>query len=88
MNDKEKAITTIGIVIPVEWEENGKPIAYALSSYDEKEYLIDEKSDIGKKLSTVEKIKLRVTGTLGPVVHNRRVLYVNGFEEMLPPDEP
>ncbi len=77
---KIETITTVGIVIPVDWEENGKPIAYALSSYEEKEYLIDIRTELGKKLSTIEKQKIRVTGTLGSIVNNRRMISIDSYE--------
>lgn len=83
-NRENETITTVGVVIPVEWEENGKAVAHALSSYEEKEYLIDIRTDLGKELAAVEKQKIRVTGTLGPVVNNRRIIYVNSYETLFP----
>jgi hypothetical protein len=83
MNDaKKETVTTVGVVIPVEWEENGKPVSFALSSYEEKEYLIDMRTEQGKQLSTIEKQKIRVTGTLGRVVNNRRIISVNSYDQL------
>ncbi len=81
-NTKKDTITTTGVVIPVAWEESGKPVSFALSSYEEKEYLIDMRTKLGKQLSTMEKQKIRVTGTLGHVVNNRRMLSVNSYEPL------
>ena len=39
---------------------------------------------MGKKLSTIEKQKIRVTGTLGRVVKKRRVISVKSYEQFLP----
>jgi len=41
MKEGGKIITRRGIVIPVDWDENGKVIAAALSTHKEEEYLID-----------------------------------------------
>jgi hypothetical protein len=81
-NTKEKPITTVGVIIPVEWEESGKPVSFALSSYEEKEYLIDVRTELGKQLSTIEKQKVRVNGILGRVVNNRRMILVNSYEQL------
>jgi hypothetical protein len=87
-NTEKETITTVGVVIPVEWEENGRPVAFAISSYEEKEYLIDLRTKMGKKLSTIEKQKIRVTGTLGRVVKKRRVISVKSYEQFLPDSPP
>ena len=79
---KKETITTVGVIIPVEWEENGKPVSFALASYEEKEYLIDVRSELGKQLSTIEKRKVRVNGTLGRVVNNRRIIFVNSYDQL------
>jgi len=81
---EKETITTVGVVIPVEWEENGRPVAFAIASYEEKEYLIDLRIKMGKKLAAIEKQKIRVTGTLGRVVKKRRVISVKSFERFLP----
>ena len=81
-NINKKPITTMGVVIPVEWDENGTPTAFAFSTYEEKEYLIDLQSEIGKKLSAAIKQKIRVTGTLGRLIKNRRVLLVESYEKL------
>ena len=75
-------ITTVGIVIPVEWEADGRPIAFALASYEEEEYLINLRTRMGRDLASVEKQKIRVTGTLGPTVKNRRMLSVKSYERL------
>ena len=80
---KNESITTVGIVIPVDWSENGNPIAYALSSYEEKEYLIDVGTELGKELTKIEKQKIRVHGTLGDYVNNRRMIMIKSYERLL-----
>lgn len=79
---KEEPITTMGIVVPVEWDTDGQPMAYAFSTYEEKEYLIDIRTPVGKELTGIEKQKIRVTGTLGPAIKNRRVILVSSYERV------
>jgi hypothetical protein len=81
---EKETITTVGVVIPVEWEETGRPIAFALASHEEKEYLIDLRTRMGKKLAAIEKQKIRVTGTLGRFVKKRRVISVQSYEQFHP----
>lgn len=84
---KKESITTIGVVIPVEWDINGKPSAYAFSTYEENEYLIDIRTDLGKEISAIEKQKISVTGTLGRMVKNRRVISITRYEKLFSSDE-
>jgi hypothetical protein len=77
---KKEQITAIGIVVPVEWDENGRPSAHAISSYDEEEYLIDIRTETGKRLSGVDRQKIRATGTLGTRIKNRRMITINSYE--------
>ena len=37
----DKPLTIKGIVIPVDWDEEGKVVAAAISTHNEDEYLID-----------------------------------------------
>lgn len=79
---ENETITTVGVVIPVEWEDNGRPVAFAISSYEEKEYLIDLRTRVGKELAGIEKQKIRVTGTLGRAVKKRRVISIKSYEKL------
>jgi len=36
-----KIVSLHGIIIPADWDDKGKAIAYTLSTFDEKEYPID-----------------------------------------------
>ena len=80
MNDLKNVITATGIVIPVEWDTNGKAISFALSSYEEKEYLIDTRTKIGKQLSRIQKQKVYVKGNIVKNVKNRPILSVLAYE--------
>lgn len=82
MENNELQITAVGVVIPVEWDEKGTPRAFAVSTYKEQEYLIDNLTMSGRRLMKQVHRKIRVTGTLGLVVNNRRVITVNRFEQI------
>ncbi len=61
--EKERKIKVTGIVIPADWDSNGKAIAFAVSTFNEKEYLvryIDDKRDLEHFLGK----KVFVEGTL------------------------
>lgn len=59
----EKLITITGIVIPAAWDEGGHVTAVAISTPDEKEYLLDA---AGADLALADMIRqeIRVRGTL------------------------
>ena len=80
----QDSIITVGVVIPVAWDNNGNPMAFALSTYEEKEYLINDETELGKELMRMKKQKIRVTGTLGGVVNNRRVMTVSCYTQLPP----
>lgn len=55
--ERDRSIKVSGIVVPADWDSNGQVIAYAISTFNEKEYLIrhiDDRSDLeqflGKKV--------------------------------------
>ena len=79
---KKESITAIGVVIPVEWDQNGKPSAYAFSTYEENEYLIDTETGLGKEISAIRKQKISVTGILGRMVKNRRLISISRYEKL------
>lgn len=81
-HNTESAITAVGIIIPVEWDVKGHPLAFAVFTYDEQEYLIDAVNGFGRKLIRMLHKKIRVHGHLGDIVNNRRVITVTGFERI------
>jgi hypothetical protein len=78
--NNEKHITALGVVIPVDWDEQGNPRSFALSTYKEQEYLIDGLTEPGRRLMNLVHRKIRVTGELGAVINNRRLITVKHFE--------
>jgi len=59
----DKIITITGIVIPFAWDEGGHVTAVAISTADEKEYLLDA-ADVDVALSDMIRQEIRVRGTL------------------------
>lgn len=59
----EKLITITGIVIPVGWDEAGQVTAVAISTADEKEYLLDA-AGADLALSDMIRQEIKVRGTL------------------------
>jgi len=62
----ERLITIRGIVIPVDWDEKGKVVATAISTYNEDEYLIDNNHK-GKELLHYIQEEVQVTGIMREV---------------------
>ncbi len=73
---KNKAVTVTGIIVPVEWNENGNPVVIAISSHDEQEFIIDNRNKKGKKLEKSLRQNVKVIGKLGKSIKNRKVITV------------
>lgn len=55
--------TVRGLIIPVDWDQEGNVVGLALSSYDEREYRI-EKQDKGIELFKFIREEVEVTGSI------------------------
>ena len=80
---KEKGIgdelTTIrGIVIPVDWDDEGNALAAAISSPDEQEYLIKQDAK-GKKLLGFIRQEIEVSGVLKKAIKGRKIIKVKTY---------
>ena len=62
----ERLITIKGIVIPVDWDKEGKVVAAAISTHDEDEYLIDNNHK-GRELLDLLQEEVQVTGIMREV---------------------
>ncbi len=82
MKTPEEHITVMGVVVPIEWDDAGHPYAFALFTYDEREFLIDPECLPGREVIAMPQQKIKVTGTLGGVVNNRRLIRVHAYECM------
>ena len=61
--EKNRIITIRGIVIPVDWDQMGKPVSAAIATHTEEEYLIISDSK-GKKLLDLIRKGVEVTGSV------------------------
>lgn len=80
LKKSKSTITVLGIVVPVDWDREGRVLSFAVSTYEEKEFLIDIKSQPGRALVTMPQQKMRITGTIGKGRGNQRILKVVSFE--------
>jgi len=62
---KPRSKTTVvkGVVIPTDWDEHGNVVALAISSNDEKEYIVDNKGK-GKDLLGLIRKEVEVRGVI------------------------
>ena len=75
-------ITITGIIIPVEWDEKGNPVSTAVSTYSEREYLIDPSNRKGLELQKLFRQKVRLTGTLGFSKSGRQIITVKKYTKL------
>ncbi len=52
-----------GLIVPVDWDENGRVTAVAISDFYEEEYLIDRK-DKGEELKDLVRQEVRLKGVV------------------------
>ena len=65
--EKNRRLRAIkGIVIPVDWDQNGNPISVAIASHTEDEYLVSNDSK-GKELFNLIREGVEVTGLVKEV---------------------
>jgi hypothetical protein len=69
-------ITIRGILLPMDWDENGHVIAFVLSGIDEREYRIEAKTKKAKLLALLQK-EVEVTGLLRKQAGNRVIILKN-----------
>ena len=56
-------VTVMGIVIPIEWDEHGNPLATTISTPGEREYLVEHDS-MGEALLGLVRQEIEVIGVL------------------------
>lgn len=72
-----------GIVIPVDWDENGNVIALAVSTHDEDEYLV-QKDKNWKALLPFLRKQVEVSGLVG-MKKNQKSIKVISLREVINP---
>jgi len=79
MKRKETSERTInGIIIPGEWDENGKVIGLAIETTDEEKYLV-YKDNKGKELLEFIQYKVEATGTARADEHGEMTIKVDRY---------
>ena len=71
-------VTVRGIVIPVDWDEEGNALAAAISGSDEQEYLIEQNAK-GKKLLGFIRQEIEVSGVLKKAIKGRKIIKVKTY---------
>jgi hypothetical protein len=69
-------ITIRGILLPMDWDEDGNVTALGLSGVDEKDYQIEAKTKKAELLALLQK-EVEVTGLLRERVGNRVIVLKN-----------
>ena len=72
----------IGVIIPVEWDEDGNITAIAIATEDEKEYRISYANRKGKAIRKLLRKRVRIKGEIEPSPQPRHqaVLLVESFK--------
>jgi hypothetical protein len=71
-------ITITGIVIPVDWDEEGNALAAAISSPDEQEYFIKQDAK-GKELVGLMRQEIEVSGVVRKGIKGRKTVTVKNY---------
>ena len=75
---KTKERTIHGIIIPGEWDENGKIIGIAIETTDEEKYVIYQNNRV-KELFEFIHHKVEATGTVTANAHGDMTIKINRY---------
>jgi hypothetical protein len=75
----DKLTTVRGIVISVEWDEEGMVLAAAISGSDEQEYVI-EQDEKGKELLEFIRHEIEVDGVVRKAINGRKTITVKSYK--------
>ena len=75
---KTKERTISGIIIPGEWDENGKVIGIVIETTDEEKYLV-YKNNKGKELLEFTQYKVDATGIVTADEHGDMTIKLNRY---------
>ena len=79
---KNKTVTVVGIVVPVDWDENGNPLNVAISSHDEQEFVIENRNQEGKEVEKLLRQKIQVSGELVDSKGSRKQIRVKSYTKL------
>ncbi|UCF73659.1 MAG: hypothetical protein JSW35_04210 [Deltaproteobacteria bacterium] len=71
-------VTIKGLVIPVDWDEKGTVVAVAISTHDEKEYLID-RDEKGRELLHFIQQEVQASGILRESEDKKKIIAVQRY---------
>ena len=74
----DRLITVRGILIPVDWDEEGNALAAAISGLDEQEYLIEQDAK-GKELLGLMRREIEVRGMVSKAIKGRKRIKVKSY---------
>ncbi len=74
----DKLTTVRGIVIPVDWDEEGNMLAAAVSGSDEQEYMI-EQDEKGEELLEFIRHEVEVDGVVRKAIKGRKTVTVKSY---------
>jgi hypothetical protein len=60
------SVEAVGVIIPHDWDDEGRPVVLALSTYTEEMFILDGSTPIDQRLRQLVYRKVRVKGTLHP----------------------
>jgi hypothetical protein len=75
----DEPTTVRGIVVPVDWDEEGNTLAAAISSPDEQEYLIKQDPK-GKELLRLMRQEIEAMGVVKKGSKGRKIIKINNYE--------
>jgi hypothetical protein len=71
-----------GIIVPVKWNEDGKPVAVALSTSQEEELLISMKSAKAKELLELLQKKVRIAGSITKSDNDQIIITIRKYQQI------
>jgi hypothetical protein len=74
-NTYDELIMIRGIVIPVDWDDEGNPLAVAILGAGEEEHFVEQDRE-GKKLLELMQQEVEVSGTVRKMIHGHKVITV------------
>lgn len=75
----DELTTLTGIVIPVDWDEEGNVLAVAISSPDEQEYLIKQDAK-GRELRGFIRQEMDINGVVRKAIKGRKTINVKNYK--------
>ena len=75
-DSKSTRVSANGIIVPVEWDTEGKPTRVAISTNDEHEYVIDKRSKQGRKMMNLLRKKVYLEG----ILNKRATIVIRKYE--------